>query len=136
MVRALIRRFVDSVADGQKSRLKVVFSDLRPPDNTTYDSKHLDDLDVTIIFRNRWATWRSSASKACAGWSISDSLKRRMLIRALRADADLDDRRMCIECSHLQRDGGCFAARQGWIARAATYLTPVKNMLQRCERFE
>jgi hypothetical protein len=33
---------------------------------------------------------------------------------ALR-DADLDDRRMCIECSHLQRDGGCFAARQGWI---------------------
>jgi hypothetical protein len=49
---------VDSVADGQKYRLKVVFSDLRPPDNTTYDSKRLDDLDVTIIFRNRCAEWR------------------------------------------------------------------------------
>jgi hypothetical protein len=50
-------------------------------------------------------------------------------------DADMDDRRMCIECSHLQRDGGCFAARQGWI-NAAPYLTPVQTMLQRCERFE
>ncbi|CAN7721700.1 hypothetical protein LJR084_006178 [Variovorax sp. LjRoot84] len=98
MVRALIRRFVDSVADGQKSRLKVVFSDLRPPDNTTYDSKHLDDLDVTIIFRNRWATWRSSASKACAGWSISDSLKRRMLIRALRAFA----RYLSLSCAPIR----------------------------------
>jgi hypothetical protein len=51
-------------------------------------------------------------------------------------DADLDDRSMCIECAHLQRDGGCFAARQGWIQGASVYLTPVKTMLQRCERFE
>lgn len=50
-------------------------------------------------------------------------------------DADFDDRRMCIECAHLQRDGGCFAARQGWL-NAAVYLRPVHNMLQRCERFE
>lgn len=54
----------------------------------------------------------------------------------LLRDADMDDRRMCIECAHLQRDGGCFAARQGWIAGASTNLTPVTNMLQRCERFE
>jgi len=54
----------------------------------------------------------------------------------LLRDADRDDRRMCIECAHLQRDSGCFAARQGWIAGAAAYLTPVQNMLQRCERFE
>ena len=53
MVRALIRRIVDSVADGQKYHLKVVFSD-----NTTYDSTRLDDPDVTIIFRNRCAEWR------------------------------------------------------------------------------
>lgn len=54
----------------------------------------------------------------------------------LLRDADRDDRRMCIECSHLQRDGGCFAARQGWIFGATTNLTPVPDMLQRCERFE
>lgn len=54
----------------------------------------------------------------------------------LLRDADQDDRRMCIECAHLQRDGGCFAARQGWISGASRYLTPVQNMLQRCERFK
>jgi hypothetical protein len=54
---------------------------------------------------------------------------------ALR-DADLDDRRMCIECAHLQRDGGCFAARQGWLFGTSRSLTPVQTMLQRCERFE
>lgn len=51
-------------------------------------------------------------------------------------DDDFDDRRLCLECSHLQRDGGCFAARQGWIHGAATYLVPVPTMLQRCEHFE
>jgi hypothetical protein len=59
------------------------------------------------------------------------------LAETLRArDADADDRRMCIECTHLQRDGGCFAARQGWIHGAALNLAPVQTMLQRCERFE
>jgi hypothetical protein len=53
-----------------------------------------------------------------------------------RRDTDFDDRRMCIECAHLQRDGGCFAARQGWIQGAAVYLSPIRTMLQRCERFE
>lgn len=51
-------------------------------------------------------------------------------------DDEFDDRRMCIECAHLQRDGGCFAARQGWIQGAALYLTPVQNMLQRCAHFK
>ena len=55
---------------------------------------------------------------------------------ALR-DADMgDNRRMCIECAHLQRDGGCFAARQGWLHGTSHSLTPVQTMLQRCERFE
>ncbi|RZI75183.1 MAG: hypothetical protein EOP13_06310 [Pseudomonas sp.] len=59
------------------------------------------------------------------------------LAEALRyRDGDFDDRRMCIECAHLQRDGGCFAARQGWIQGAALYLTPVQTMLQRCGQFE
>ncbi|MGZ5100307.1 MAG: class I SAM-dependent methyltransferase [Usitatibacter sp.] len=53
MARALIRRIVDSVADGQKYHLKVVYSD-----HSTYDSTRLGDPDITIIFRNRRAEWR------------------------------------------------------------------------------
>lgn len=53
MVRAVIRRIVDSVAEGQKYHLKVVFSD-----NSTYHSTRLGDPDVTIIFRHRSAEWR------------------------------------------------------------------------------
>ena len=54
---------------------------------------------------------------------------------ALR-DQECDDRRVCIECSHLAKDGGCFAARQGWIRVADRRLTPIKTMLARCECFE
>jgi cyclopropane-fatty-acyl-phospholipid synthase len=55
MVRSLIQRIVDTVADGQKYHLKVVFSD-----NSTYHSTRLGDPDVTIIFRNRSAEWRAA----------------------------------------------------------------------------
>lgn len=54
---------------------------------------------------------------------------------ALR-DQQRDDRRLCIECTHLQRSGGCFAAAQGWIHGATKDMTPIKDRLQRCERFE
>jgi len=53
MVRALIRRIVDSVADGGRYHLKVVFSD-----NSTYHSTRIGDPDVTIVLRNRRAEWR------------------------------------------------------------------------------
>lgn len=53
MVRKLIRRIVDSVAEGQKYHLKVVFSD-----GSTYHSTRLGDPDVTIVFRKRAAEWR------------------------------------------------------------------------------
>lgn len=51
-------------------------------------------------------------------------------------DHDRDDRRMCVECAHLQRDGGCFAARQRRIPGVPFFLTPVPDVLQRCEQFE
>ena len=53
MVRRLIRRIVDSVAQGQNVHLKVVFSD-----KSIYHSTRLGDPDVTIIFRHRSAEWR------------------------------------------------------------------------------
>lgn len=56
--------------------------------------------------------------------------------RLRKRDDELDDRRMCIECAHLQRDGVCFAARQGWIEGATVDLTPVRTVLQRCGHFK
>jgi len=53
MVRALLRRIVDSVAEGGRCHLKLVFSDHR-----TYHSTRAGDPDVTIIFRKRSAEWR------------------------------------------------------------------------------
>lgn len=56
--------------------------------------------------------------------------------RCFERDYERDDRRMCIECSHFQRDGGCFAARQGWIRGADRRLTPIPDLLLRCECFD
>jgi cyclopropane-fatty-acyl-phospholipid synthase len=53
MIRALIRRIVDSVADGGKYHLKVVFSD-----HSIHHSTQLGEPDVTIVFRNRSAERR------------------------------------------------------------------------------
>jgi hypothetical protein len=54
----------------------------------------------------------------------------------VRRDRERDDRRMCVECSHLQRDGGCFSARQGWIHGATKRMEPVLTILARCESFK
>ena len=53
MVRPLLRRIVDSVAEGSRCHLKLVFSD-----QSTYHSTRAGDPDVTIIFRRRSAEWR------------------------------------------------------------------------------
>ena len=51
--RALIRRIVDSVADGRKYHLEVVFSD-----GSVYHSSPVGDPYVTIVLRTRAAEWR------------------------------------------------------------------------------
>lgn len=56
--------------------------------------------------------------------------------RLLARDQALDTRRMCIECKHLQRTGGCFLAQEGRIKGASTRLTPITDVLQRCEHFD
>ena len=50
-------------------------------------------------------------------------------------DADGDERRVCLECTGLQQDGGCFPAKQGLLPRTSQFHNPVKNILQRCEQF-
>jgi len=53
MIRALIRRIVEGVAEGQKYHLRVVFAD-----QSSYDTTRLGEPDVTIVFRHRSAEWR------------------------------------------------------------------------------
>lgn len=55
---------------------------------------------------------------------------------AQRRDRERDERRMCVECKHLQQDGGCFAARQGWLLATPANFTPVRTLLQRCDQFD
>ena len=51
--RTLIRRIVDSVAEGQKYHLKVVFAD-----GSVHHTSSLGEPDITIVFRRRSAEWR------------------------------------------------------------------------------
>lgn len=64
--------------------------------------------------------------------SEAETLADRLALR----DQDKDDRRVCVECKHLQRDGGCFAAVQGWLAGVSKRHQPVLALLQRCEQFQ
>jgi len=52
-------------------------------------------------------------------------------------DHDRDERRLCIECKHIQRSGACFAASQGRVpgVNPARYAV-VCDVLQRCIAFE
>ena len=66
--------------------------------------------------------------------------------RLAERDHERDDRHLCVECVHLQRSGGCFAATQGWLINFpakteaqqehARRFRPVQDMLERCERFD
>ena len=60
--------------------------------------------------------------------------------RLFERDAERDDRRVCVECAHITADHprhgrGCFAAQQGWIHGAARNLSPIPDLLLRCEAF-
>jgi hypothetical protein len=53
---------------------------------------------------------------------------------ALR-DARGDDRRMCVECTHLGDRGRCLAAAAGRLPGADRRLEPVQTILMRCMAF-
>ena len=61
----------------------------------------------------------------------ADNLAERLTLR----DRDGDDRRMCVECSHLGDGGRCLAAAAGRVHGADRRLEPVPTILQRCEAF-
>jgi hypothetical protein len=65
-------------------------------------------------------------------WLLADQL--------LQRDADLDERRIGLECKHLQRTGHCFAAQQGLLPdvprSSAQHYQCLREQLQRCPAFE
>ena len=67
-------------------------------------------------------TWPEEKAQAAA-----DRLERR--------DAEGDDMRMCIECTHLGDSGCCIAAATGRLRNADRRHEPVADLLQRCEAF-
>jgi hypothetical protein len=61
----------------------------------------------------------------------AEALAERLALR----DMERDDRRVCLECLHLQTSGTCFPAVQGWMPHTSTRFEPVRDLLQRCESF-
>lgn len=55
--------------------------------------------------------------------------------RLAQRDAHGDDRRMCVECSHLGDSGRCVAAATGRLGNVDRRYEPVPDVLQRCEAF-
>jgi hypothetical protein len=55
--------------------------------------------------------------------------------RLAQRDDDEDERRMCLECTHLGERGRCIAAATGRIKGADRRLEPSQTVLQRCEAF-
>ena len=51
-------------------------------------------------------------------------------------DFDRDDRRLCLECQHLQRSGKCFQVGQGAMPGVSPKHEPVTTILQRCHLFK
>jgi hypothetical protein len=78
-------------------------------------------------FQFREALFIRRGMSASAAETLADRL-------ALR-DQHRDERRVCIECEHLQRSGHCFAASQGRLVGIDTRYQPVIDQLARCEGF-
>lgn len=49
-------------------------------------------------------------------------------------DYERDDRRICLECSNIQRNGRCFKQQDGANGRSPRW-EPVRDLLQRCADF-
>ena len=61
----------------------------------------------------------------------AEHLAERLTLR----DRQLDDRRLCLECSALTEGGRCHLAARGRLPGVSRRLEPVQTILQRCEGF-
>ena len=75
--------------------------------------------------RDRLLRWGYSVPQA-------NDLAERLTLR----DRDLDDRHLCLECSHLRTSGRCAAAALGHLAGADPRMQPPPAILMRCPAFK
>jgi hypothetical protein len=68
---------------------------------------------------------------ALLGRADADDLAERLTLR----DREIDDRRLCLECTWLGDTGRCVAAATGRIPGADRRLEPLQTVLQRCPAF-
>lgn len=66
---------------------------------------------------------------------VSADVAERLGDRLATRDHERDDRRVCLECSNLQRGGKCFAVQQGHMKDVSPKHEPVTNILQHCDHF-
>lgn len=85
-----------------------------------------DDVEIAT-FTSRVVRFMRSGISA----TDADDLAERLTLR----DRDLDDRHLCLECSHLMTSGRCAAAALGHLEGADPRMQPVPTILMRCEQF-
>lgn len=70
-------------------------------------------------------------------WGYGVEEAESIALRLARRDAEQDDRRLCIECRHLERGGRCACARAGrLLPECGRNFEPPRTLLQRCPQFE
>ena len=93
------------------------------------DAAHANPWDNATIalFRGRSIRFQQRGHST----TNADALAERLHLR----DVEGDDRRMCLECRHLERYGRCDLAREGKLPGADRHLEPIATILMRCEGF-
>lgn len=94
-----------------------------------------EDLALDKAPSHRTSALREARRTHFMRWFHDEGEIERQLDRLDKRDADDDDRRMCMECSHLLDSGRCLAASCGRVPGALRRLEPVRDLLQRCEAF-
>lgn len=86
-----------------------------------------DDADIAQAVR-----YMRQAERHGFDLDLADRITDHLMLR----DRQLDDRRMCIECSHLNRLGCCIAAREGGLPGTGRDLQPARVTLHHCSTFK
>lgn len=63
--------------------------------------------------------------------AAAEQLADRLAVR----DFERDDRRICLECAHIQRTGRCFKQQGGQKGQLPRW-EPVRDLFQRCANFD
>lgn len=85
----------------------------------------------SAIEQAQFIRWRNAFAARGAEYEKAEGLAERLVLR----DRQHDDRRLCLECTHLGDRGRCLAAATGRLPGVDRRLEPVPDMLQRCPAF-